>query len=248
MRLFLHQVRADQLIFWRSREAAVFVFIFPILLFLLLSTVYGGTYQGHPEHDYLVPALLGYGTINTTFGGLAILLVIRREEGMLKRIRATPLPPPTYLAAVLASILTVFTIQALVLVALGRLLYGSELPSRPFSLLAAAAVGAAAFAAMGVGLSGLIRSAEGSSPVVNVIVLPMTFLSGGFGPTRRFPHVLRALADVLPLTHLIDALKSIYLDHQSVTGQGAALAIVAAWGVVGLVVALRAFRWEPREA
>jgi len=246
--LFLHQLRADQLIFWRSREAAVFVFVFPILLFLLLSTVYSGTYHGHPLHDYLVPALVGYGTVNTAFGGLAILLVIRREQGLLKRIRATPLPPPTYLAAVLASILLVFAIQACVLVGLGRLLYGSELPSRPFSLLAGAAVGAASFAALGVALSGLIRSAEGSSPVVNVIVLPMTFLSGGFGPTRHFPHVLQVVADLLPLKYLIDVLKSVYLDHESITGQGPALAVVAAWGVVGVVVALRAFHWEPREA
>jgi ABC-2 type transport system permease protein len=173
--------------------------------------------------------------------------VIRREQGILKRIRATPLPPPTYLAAVLASILLVFAVQALVLVGLGRLLYGAELPTRPFSLLFGAAVGAVAFAAMGVGMSGLIRSAEGSSPIVNVIVLPMTFLSGGFGPARHFPQALRAVADVLPLKYLIDVLKSIYLDHESITSQGAPLAVVAAWGVVGLVVALRAFRWEPRE-
>ena len=248
MRLFLHQLRTDQLIFWRSREAAVFVFVFPILLFVLLGTVYSGTYQGHPLREYLLPALLGYGIVNTTFGGLAILLVIRREDGILKRIRATPLPPPTYLAGVLASILLVFAIQGLVIVVLARLLYGDDLPSRPLSLLAGAAVGATAFAAMGIGLSALIRSAEGSSPVVNVIVLPMTFLSGGFGPTRHFPDVLRAIADVLPLKYLIDALKAVYLDHESITGQGPALAVVAVWGALGLVVALRAFRWEPREA
>ena len=247
MRLFLHQFRSEQLLFWRSREAAVFVFLFPLMLFLLLATVYSGRYHGHPLADYLVAGLLGYGTANTAFGGLAITLVLRRELGMLKRIRATPLPPATYLAAALASIIAIFALQAVVLVVLGRAAYGSELPERPLSLLAALAVGAASFAALGVAVASLIRSAEGASAVVNVIILPMTFLSGGFGPTRHYPGVLRAIAEALPLKHLIDAVSGIYLDHESVAAQGWALLVVAAWGVAGAVVALRRFRWEPRE-
>jgi len=247
MRLFVHQLRADQLAFWRSREAAVFVFLFPVLLFLLLGTVYSGDYKGHPLPDYLVAGILGYGVANTAFGGLAILLVIRRESGLLKRIRSTPLPPATYLAAVLVSTLLVFALQAVAIVVLGRLLYDAKLPSQPLSLVVALALGAAAFAALGVALAALIRSAEGSSPIVNVVVLPMTFLSGGFGPTRDYPEVLRVIADVLPLKYLIDMVISIYLDNETIWKQGTSIAVVAAWGVVGLVVALRAFRWEPRE-
>jgi ABC-2 type transport system permease protein len=247
MRLFVHQLRADQLAFWRSREAAVFVFLFPVLLFLLLGTVYNGDYKGHPLPDYLVAGILGYGVANTAFGGLAILLVIRRESGLLKRIRSTPLPPTTYLAAVLASTLLVFALQAVAIVILGRLLYDAKLPSEPLSLVLALVLGAAAFAALGIALAALIRSAEGSSPIVNVVVLPMTFLSGGFGPTRDYPEVLRVIADVLPLKYLIDMVISIYLDNETIWKQGTAAAVVAAWGIVGLVVALRAFRWEPRE-
>src|SRR5215211_6832528 len=123
MRLFLHQLRSEQLIFWRSREAAVFVFLFPLLLFLLLATVYDGTYNDHPLSEYLVGGLLGYGTANTAFGGLAITLVLRREQGVLKRVRATPLPPAVYLAAAIASILAVFAFQAALLVLLGRVLF-----------------------------------------------------------------------------------------------------------------------------
>jgi ABC-2 type transport system permease protein len=246
--LFIHQLRADQLTFWRSREAAVFMFLFPILLFLLLGTVYSGTYKGHPLPDYLVAGLLGYGTANTAFGGLAILLVLRREQGVLKRIRATPLPPATYLAAVLSSTLLVFAGQAVVIVALGRLLFGAKLPTQPLSLVLALALGAVSFAGLGVGLASLIRSAEGSSAVVNVIVLPMTFLSGGFGPTRDYPEVLRAVSDVLPLKYLIDMVTSIYLDDETIWSQGPQAAVIAAWGAIGLAVAFRLFRWEPSQA
>jgi ABC-2 type transport system permease protein len=247
MSVFLHQLRFEQLLFWRSREAAVFVFLFPVLLFLLLGTVYSGMYHGHPVADYLVAGLLGYGAANTAFGGLAITLVLRREQGVLKRVRATPLPPPLYLAATLASILGIFAVQAVSLTVLGRLVYDAELPARPLSLAAALVAGALAFAALGVGLSALIRSAEGSSAVVNVVVLPMTFLSGGFGPTRSYPDVLRAIAEALPLKHLIDAVTGIYLDKEPLWQQGWALLVVLGWGVIGLVVALRRFRWEPRE-
>ena len=92
----------------------------------------------------------------------------------------------------------------------------------------------------------VIRSAEGASAVVNVIILPMTFLSGGFGPTRNYPEFLQALAEVLPLKHLIDAVTGIYLFHESVLEQGGALAVVVAWGVFGVSVAARYFRWQPR--
>ena len=82
---------------------------------------------------------------------------------------------------------------------------------------------------------------------MNVIILPMTFLSGGFGPTRDYPRILQAIAAVLPLKHLIDAVQGIYLDGEPVWEQRWALLIVLAWGLVGVAIAVRKFRWEPRE-
>jgi ABC-2 type transport system permease protein len=247
VRLFLHQLRGEQLVFWRSREAAVFVFLFPILLYLLLAAVYTGKIDGRPAPDVLLAGMLGYGCATTAFAGLAILLVIRREAGVLKRVRATPLPPVTYLTAVLASTLLVFALQSAVLVAVGRVLYDARLPGRVGSLVVALVLGAGAFAALGVAIAGLIRSAEGSSAVVNTIVLPMAFISGSFGPTRHYPGFLRAIASVLPLKYVIDLVNAIYLSHRAVWSRPEALAVVAAWGAGGLAVAVRAFRWEPKE-
>jgi ABC-2 type transport system permease protein len=247
MRLFAHQLRADQLIFWRSREAAVFVFFFPVMLFLLLGAIYDGTYEGRPVSEYLVAGLLGYGVANTALGGMAITLVLRRELGLLKRLRVTPLPAPAYLAATLVSTLIVFAIQALTIVGLGRLVYGARLPPDAASLVVVLVAGSLAFAGMGFGLASLVRSQEGVSPIVNVIVLPMTFLSGGFGPRQQFPEVLQTIADVLPLTYFIDAVAAVYLDAEPVWQQWRALSAVAVWGVAGLLVAVRRFRWHPRE-
>jgi ABC-2 type transport system permease protein len=247
VRLLGHQLLWDQRVFWRNRESAVFVFLFPILLFLLLSTVYGGDYRGRPSTDYLTVALVAYGVANTAFGGLAIILVIRRELGLLKRVLSTPLPAPAYLTSMVSSLLLVFAAQAVVILVLGKLLYDADLPSDWVSLALAYGLAAFCFAGMGVGIASVIRSAEGASAVVNVVVLPMTFLSGGFGPTRDFPDFLNAVADVLPLTYLIDIVTGIVYDGEGIWDQPRAIGVLAAWGVAGILVAVWRFDWQPRE-
>ena len=247
MRLYRHQLRWEQLLFWRSRESAVFVFLFPLLLFTLLTAVYNGRIYGRPASWALLAGMLGYGAATTAFAGLALILVGRRELGMLKRIRSTPLPPATYLVAVLTSIMVVFALQAVSLFVLGKVLKSTPWPQNVVSLALALALGAAVFAALGLALTGYIRSLEGSSAIVNVIVLPMAFLSGSFGPTRHYPQALRAIGAVLPLKPLIDLINGIYLHGQQIWDRPRAVALLIAWGIFGMVVAIRKFRWEPRE-
>jgi ABC-2 type transport system permease protein len=247
MRLYRHQLKWEQLLFWRSRESAVFVFLFPLLLFTLLTAVYNGRIYGRPASWALLAGMLGYGAATTTFAGLALILVARRELGILKRIRSTPLPPATYLVAVLTSIMVVFALQAVSLFVLGKVLKSTPWPHNVVSLALALALGAAVFAALGLALTGFIRSLEGSSAIVNVIVLPMAFLSGSFGPTRHYPQALRAIGAVLPLKPLIDLINGIYLHGQQIWDRPRAVAILVAWGIFGMAVAIRKFRWEPRE-
>jgi ABC-2 type transport system permease protein len=243
----VHQLRFEQKIFWRSREAAVFIFIFPLLLYALLGSVYGEEIDGIPAEDVLLVGLFGYGAATTAFGGLAITLVIRRESGVLKRLRATPLPPPIYLAAVLLSTLTTFALQSVALLALGGFAFGASMPRNWLGFAGAIVLGVASFAGLGFGAASLIRSAEGVSAVVNVVILPMAFLSGSFGPTADFPAPLQAIADVLPLTYFLDIVYGIYLGGHSLFADPKALAIVVAWGAAGFVVAFGRFGWTPRE-
>ena len=247
MRLFWHQLRTEQLVFWRSREAAVFVFLFPLLLFALLTAVYNGRIYGRPASWALLAGMLGYGAANTAFAGLALLLIGRRELGILKRIRATPLPTAVYLGAVLVSITIVFALQAASLFVLGRVLKSTPWPTHLLSLVLALALGAAAFAGLGLGITGFIRSLEGSSAALNLVVLPMAFLSGSFGTTRHYPRALRAIGDVLPLKYLLDAVNAIYLHGRQLWDKPTAVAVLAGWGILGIAVAMRRFRWEPRE-
>jgi len=243
----LHQLRFELLVFRRSREAAFFIFVFPLLLLLLLGSFYGGEIEGEPAANYLLVGILGYGAANTAFGGLAIQLVIRREYGILKRIRSTPLPGALYLACVLGSNLIVFAIQSVGVVVLAVVAYDADWPGRPLSLAAALLIGAFCFTGLGVGAAALIRSAEAVAPAVNVIVLPMAFLSGSFGPTEGYPDFLEVLAEILPLRHLIDVVGAIVLDGEAAWSSPRDLAVVAAWGAAGYLVTRRRFGWEPRE-
>src|SRR5581483_11268729 len=218
----------EQRLFWRSHELAFFTFLFPVLIFVLLGSVYGDD-RIKSEHNvkssaYLLAGILGYGAAATAFAGLSIVLVIRREGGILKRLRATPLPAPVYVLGVLGSTVIVYAIES-----------------------AALLLGTLAFAALGIALTGFIRSGDGSSAVVNAIYLPMAFLSGSFWSPHAYPRFLEVIADILPLTYFIRLMRDVALRDETIWSDWREALVVAAWGLGGLVIAARSFRWEPRE-
>jgi ABC-2 type transport system permease protein len=248
MRLFLHELRAQQLLFWRNREAAFFSFLFPIILLVLLGSVYGDDeIEGVSGATYLLAGLIGYGVAATAFASLAITLVVRREAGLLKRVRGTPLSPTTYLAAVISSMVIVIGLQAVAQVLIGRFLLDAAWPASPASLVVVIAIGAAAFAALGLAVTTIVKTAEGSSAVVNAIYLPLAFVSGAFFSPRDMPKFLEVISELLPLTYLLRLIRSTFIEGETLTSSPGALAAVVAWGLFGLVVAARMFRWEPRE-
>jgi ABC-2 type transport system permease protein len=248
MRLFVHELRAQQLLFWRNREAAFFSFLFPIILLVLLGSVYGDDeIEGVSGATFLLAGLIGYGVAATAFASLAITLVVRREAGLLKRVRGTPLSPATYLAAVIASMVIVIALQAAAQVLIGRFLLEADWPASPASFVAVLVIGAASFAALGLAVTTLVRTGEGSSAVVNAIYLPMAFISGAFFSPRDLPRFLEVLSEALPLTYLLRLIRSTFIEGETLTSSPGALSAVLVWGLFGLVVAARMFRWEPRE-
>ncbi len=251
MRLFWHEVRTEQKLFWRNREAAIFTFFLPVVFFLIFGSIYGNSQMSHHEGraaPFLEAGMIGYGVAATCFAGLGITLVVRRESGVLKRIRATPLPAATYLVAVLASTFIVFVIESAIIIAIGRLFFSVGLPDRVFSLAATLVLGALAFAAMGVGITSLVRSSEGSSGVINAVYLPMAIISGTFFTPKSYPEFLRVIADILPLTHYTELTRDVMVHHQHLWSDWGAILVVALWGAIGLGAAVRGFRWQPRES
>ena len=125
--------------------------------------------------------------------------------------------------------------------------FDASFPDQPLSLLGALVLGTAAFAALGVAVTGFVRRAEGASAVVNAIYFPMLFISGSFFSQNTFPPVLQALADVLPLTYFIQLVTAVSVRGEQLWERPGDVAMLAAWGAVGAVFALRRFRWTPTE-
>ena len=250
MRLFLHELAAQQRLFWRSREAAFFTFVLPIVFLVLIGSVYGSSeVDGIRGSTYLLAGLLGYSVISTAFAGLAITLVLRRESGVLKRVRGTPLPTGVFLGAVIASTLVVIALGALAQVLVGRFGVDAGWPERPVELAVALLFGAACFSALGLAITGVIRTAEGSSALVNAIYLPLVFISGVFFSVDSLPGFLQAVAEVSPLTYLLRLVRECVVEGgEGLAGSLEAIAVLAGWGLAGLALAVRMFRWEPREA
>jgi ABC-2 type transport system permease protein len=253
MRLVWHQYRYDRRTFWRDPASVFFTVALPLIFLLLFVSVFGNqttTVQGRQlkVSTYYVPGIITLSVISATFFNLAISVTISREQGLLKRLRSTPLPPSAFFGGRILNATVVTLLMVVVVVGIGRLLYGVAVPTAtlPGALLALV-VGAGAFCALGLALTAVIPS-EGAAPAItNAIILPLYFISGVFLPDEVLPVAVRQVADIFPVKHLFQSLLTAF--DPNVRGPGVAagdIAIVAAWGVAGLLVAARTFRWTPR--
>lgn len=253
MRLVLHQYRYDRRVFWRDPAAVFFTVALPLIFLFLFVSIFGNqttTVQGRQLRvaTYYVPGIITLSVISATFFNLAISVTISREQGLLKRLRSTPLPPSAFFGGRILNSTVVALLMVVVVVGIGRVLYGVAVPTAtlPGALLALV-VGAGAFCALGLALTVVIPS-EGAAPAItNAIILPLYFISGVFLPDEVLPAAVRQVADIFPVKHLFQSLLTAF--DPNVAGPGVAagnIAVVAAWGVAGLLVAARTFRWTPR--
>jgi ABC-2 type transport system permease protein len=243
----VRQLRFEQRVYWRNRSTAFFTFLLPLLFLGVFATVgKDREVDGRPYSEVFIPGMLGFAIVLTTFAGLAITLVIRRERGVLKRVRGTPLPPAAYMGALIGSNAFVLAIETLIVLAVGSFALDIDLPGRWPELVALVIFGAACFAALGIAVSPAVPTAEGSSAIVNAIYVPVLLLSGAFFPVDQLPAFLEWLAEALPLTHLLDAMRAVLADGGLSGDDLAGLAVPLAWGVAGVLVAARSFRWTPR--
>jgi ABC-2 type transport system permease protein len=236
----------EQRLFWRNRQAAIFTFALPVglLAFGLLGR--HSDVDGHPYPYFFVPGLIGTAIVFTTFAGIAITLIVRRDSGILKRVRGTPLPPATYLGALAGSMALVLALEALIIVAVGSSVLDLSAPDSPLELLALVVFGALSFSALAFAIVPLIPAAEGSSAVISSVYLPLLGLSGAFFPLHRLPAGLHQLADALPLSHLLSALRAAYGGGGLGGDDYAGLLVTLAWAAAGAAIAVRRFGWEPR--
>ena len=235
------QYRLERRMFWRNPSAAFFNFLLPLLFLGLFGAIFSGQ---QAELDVIVPGIAGMSVMSTTFSALAFNLTFLREQGILKRIRGTPLPSSVYLGAITGSAVTNTAFQIAIITTAGKLFFGVNWPQSWVMLAIFVIVGVCCFTALGVALSHAIPSFEAAPAYVNAVFLPVIFISGVFYDADRAPTLLVHVAEILPLIHLIDGLSAAMVTGKGMTGNWSSLAVLAAWAAVGGILAVRGFSWE----
>jgi ABC-2 type transport system permease protein len=250
-RLVLHQFRYDQKAFWRNTTAVFFTVMLPLIFLFIFATIFGNDEietLGVKTTTYYVPAILALAMVSATTVSLAINLTEDRERGLLKRVRGTPLPAPAFVSGRVGNSLVISLLMVVVIAVVGRLVYDVAIPDETIpALLVTIAVGAFAFSCLGFALTTIIPSEDAAPAVTNAIVLPLYFVSGIFIPESDIPTGVLNVADAFPVRPFFQAIFTAW--DPNTTGAGfewGHLGVVAAWGIAGLVVAMLAFRWEPR--
>jgi ABC-2 type transport system permease protein len=249
--LVAHQFRFDQKVFWRNPASVFFTVMLPLIFLFIFATIFGNETieeRGVKTTTYYVPAIVSLAVISATTQSLAINLTEDRERGLLKRIRGTPMPAPVFVAGRVGNSLLISVLMVVLVALIGKLVYDVSIPTETIpAIFVALLAGAFTFSCLGFALTTIIPSEDAAPAVSNATVLPLYFISGIFIPDSEIPSGVLHFADLFPIRHFFEAFFTAW--DPNTTGPGfewGDLAIVLGWGLFGLAIALRYFRWEPR--
>jgi ABC-2 type transport system permease protein len=239
----------------RNPRATFFTFIFPLLFLVIFSALNGNTLvdavgpaAGKVRFaQFYAPSIGIFGLTMACYSGVILGISTARDNGLLKRVRGTPLPMGVYVGswltgAVLTGVSAVVLMFVIAVPAFGVHIYASMLPAAIVTLV----LGGVSLAALGLAVATLARSADQAMPIAQLTFLPLSFISGVFYPVEGAPQWLITVADVFPLKHIVETFDACFVRGTPHAGwSGSDLLIIAAWGVAGLVIAARRFRTEP---
>lgn len=194
--------------------------------------------------DFLIPGLLGMNLMASSMWGIGFTVVDQRRKKLLKRFVATPMRRLDYLGAFVLSRLSLLAIEVGFLVGMGMLVFGVPFRGSLATLTVVALLGSMAFSGMGLLVAARPKTIEAASGLMNLTMLPMWVLSGVFFSSGNFPDAMQPFIKLLPLTAANDALRATMLEGAGLASLGHELAVLAAWLVVSLGLALKIFRWQ----
>lgn len=193
--------------------------------------------------SFLLPGLMGLNLVSMGLFSVGMINVSYREKGKFRRLAVTPLPKWIFLLGQVLHRLTVTVVQAVILLLVGRVVFGIQNQGSFLDLLLIMTLGTGCFMAFGFALSGFAETSEGYAAISNLVFFPLMMLSGVYFTLDAAPAWLQHAVAIMPLAPFIRALRAVFNDGNSLAGHGAGLAIVAAWGLAAFALAVRRFRW-----
>ena len=239
--LTLRQVRYQNKAFWRNPAAAFFTFAFPIMFLVIFNALFG-------EAQFFVPGIAAFSIVSACYTNIAMSVTLARDEGVLKRMRGTPLPAAAYLGARIIHAIFLAYLLVGIIALFGTLFYSVDLPTSTVpAFLLSVGIASAVFCALGLAITTRIPNADAAPAIVNALVIPGSFISDVFAPYENVPRWLQWVADFLPLKHAVDTMAASFNPEPGQSAfQWFDLGVLVAWGIFGMVSALLFFRWEPK--
>jgi len=247
--LVLRQTSFELRTFRRNVPAAFFTGFFPLMMLVILGSIQVDNTlserSGMAFNQFFVPGIMAYGLIGACFTNIGMRISLLRDNGILKRLRGTPLPTWAYIAGQVLTSVVITLVLSTIIVAFGMVffdvhVYAATLPG----VVLAGAIGAATFCALGLAITCAVPNGDAATPIVQFSLLPLTFISDVFYPDPRDSWTAR-VADWFPVRHLANAYQHAFTP--GVAGPGVRwpdLLVMAAWGLGGVLVTLKWFRWE----
>jgi ABC-type multidrug transport system permease subunit len=194
--------------------------------------------------DFLFPGLLGMNLMGTGLWSIGFAIAEMRQRKLLRRLLVTPMRRSSFLASILLARLVFLLAELSILTSFGAWVLDVPMRGSLAAFVLTSLLGAVAFAGLGLLAASRVRTIQGASGMLNLVMLPMWLGSGVFFSYERFPEVLHPILRLIPLTALNDALRALMLDGDGLASQAAPLSVLALWGGVSFVLAVRLFRWE----
>ena len=246
--LVARQVRFEQLSFWLNPIGALITIGFSVVFIVIFESTSGHSTVSYLSHidlgQYYLPAFAAYGVMAACFNVLAINLVNRREMGLLKRLRLSPLPTWMLLAAIFINSMIIAAIQIVLLLLVGWIGFGVHGPHDGGMFILVLIVGMVSFTAIGVAISTLVPNADAAGPIVSLVFFILVALSGLCFPVKAGSG-LATFADFFPIRHLINASVDSFNGIPG-TSPWHDLLVIAVWGAAGVWISLRRWSWSPR--
>jgi ABC-2 type transport system permease protein len=253
LRLVAVQTRYQLTSLARNRRALVLGMVFPVVLLLMFNSVFVGADDRVDvagatvtAHAYFTAAMIAYAVLGAGFNGLAIGLVERRESGQLKRLRGTPVPAWTFVAATVLRVVASAGLTAVVLLALGRFAYDVPMSAAALGeVVVYVVLGIATMCSVGMAATSFVPDVESASAALPFAAVLLAFISGVFVSVDTLPGWLEDIGRIFPLYHLAAGLQTALGAAGDTALRAGDVAVLAVWALGGVALAARHFAWEP---
>jgi ABC-2 type transport system permease protein len=243
LRMFLTQTKMHFLwYFRRDGEMMFWTLAMPVFFLVLFSFAFSDGVTSKSS-AFLVPGIIGAQVLSSGFWGVGVMLATFREKHLLRRVYITPMPAWIFFASLVTYRVALLAAQAIILIAVGALLFHVRITGNPFSILAILLLGTATFVSLGTIIGALARTTESANNIASILTVPLAFLSDAYVPIDRFPHAVSAALRLLPSTQFIDTFRGVSVGGEPLGQFAVWIAALAVWMVAGTVVSARTFRW-----